>query len=485
MPENRASSPRAALAVLAVGLDGVEWYDRDASGRVYHGTSRPAGPGAADLVAAAEEAVKASGGRRRPCVLAIDHTLSRHRLVGIPPVPRKELGRVFERKAKQLMETPGEDVLYVSLPMGFLDAESGKEGLRNWMLVGMPAGRVRALRLRLRTRGFRVRRVVDKSLAALCRGQAAAPDPDGPCIVVTVDTSFATVNLTHGDELVYRDRINGNILSEPALATSMIQVIRSCAAFWRKRSRGQQVDRVVLLGLPSEQGELLSHAILPAIPGGEVVVLPAGREGEMEGRYEYLESATSTGRLNPLLNVPLPMRKAVVGVLATLLLVASGGLAWTVHADGSTGLEEIRLETADLNARIADMGRYEEENRIVDAAVVNLRDQLNRMVEIGTHGVDLEDLLVSAVGAFRGRAVLSDVTVAASEEPGRETVTLRGEADPDPRYVLRDLQELTAALEDDARLADVTLFLPDRLPGSSDGTGSGTLSFSIEATLTR
>ena len=442
---------------------GVEWYDRDAGGVVRYGSRQPSGARPVDLVEAAIEAQRAAGGRRRSCVLAIDHTLCEHRLIAMPPVPHKELPRIFERKAKQLVRHEGERILYTALPMGETEAEGGTEKLRNWLLVAFEADYLREVRLRLRAHGFKIKRVVSRSLAALCRAQAEIASSDDPFISVSVDHGVATVSLAHGEELVYRDRIEGDILTDASLPTSVVQLVRSCAAYWRKHSRGQTVEDVVLIGMPTEQGRLLSHAIAGAVGGGNVHVLPSEGADPMLGRFAFLESSIGTGRLCPDLSSPLPAHTPLAAVLIAIFLFLTGTLAWIVHDDSSADLRDVQLDTAALNTRISELSRFGEENDRIDREVQLLRDHLGRSIEVGTYGVRMEELLVSALTAFDGRASLSDITVTPGKNGGKALV-LRGIIDPDPTRLLRDLHGLTRDLEADPALADVTLTLQDTLP---------------------
>ncbi|MEW6071884.1 MAG: hypothetical protein AB1726_04710 [Planctomycetota bacterium] len=468
MTDSRPRSPLSRLAVLAVSHHGVEWYERDPNGTVRYGSHVPPGTRPPDIVAAAVEARRAAGGGRRRCVLALDHTLSRHRLIGLPPVAKKELPRIFERKARQLLELAEGPVYYSALPMGEEEGERGREKQWRWLLTALDAESIRDLCLRLRGHGFHVHRVVSRSLAALAHAQAEAGVGDEPLIVVTVDHGIATVSLAAGDELVYRDRIEGDILTEPALATSVVQLVRTCAAYWRKHHRGQQVRRVLVLGMPVAQGRLLSHAIAPIIEGGTVDVLPREGDDEKAGRFAFLEATSGTGRLCPELAFPLPSRRFLTAVLGLAFLVASGILAWTVHGNATAELRDLQLDTASLNTTIAALAPFAVENRRIEDGVAGLNAYLGRAAAVGSHGVDLEGLLDTILAAFAGRAELTEIAVGPAADGGHE-IGLRGEADPDPARVLCDLEEIRRSLESDPGIARVDLRLPARLPDAAGG----------------
>jgi hypothetical protein len=470
-------------AVLAVGRERVEWFDRDASGTLFHGVAQPAGSSAADLASAAEEAWRASGGRRRRCVLAVDDTLSRQQLLVTPRLSRRELAGVFERKAARLIDLDKQDVLYLSVPMGEESEEPDADPQLHWCLVAMNGALLRPLRVHLRSRGFRVSHVVSRSMAALCRAQQECPRPEEAAIVVAVDRNSVTVGLTHGPELVYRDRFDGDIREEPTLATSLVQVIRSCSAFWKKRSRGGDVRQVVLLGLPPQQGHLLSHVITPLVTDGEVVVLPGEGEGREVGQHEYLAAANCPGPLNPDLSFPLPTQKILVSVLLAILCLVSGTLGWILLDSVSTELRAIEADTGGLEFQAASLVPFRAANHGVATDAIRLERHLDRTAAIGSAGLPLEDLLIAVTRTFDGRATLEEIALQPSEWSGGNTITVHGHADPRPERVLQTLRELTAILESSPLFEEVLLHLPDRFPEAGDRSDSGRFDFSIEATV--
>lgn len=481
MTDPHTKNRKPASAVLAVGHHRVEWFDRCADGTLHHGVAHPAGQAASDIATAAEEAWKASGGPRRRCVLAIDDSLARHELLTLAPVSRSELRRVFERKAAHLAGVAPSEVLYHALPMGTGGGGPEADARRHWFLVAMKGGMLRPLRMQLRSRGFRLRRMVSETMAAVGRAQQAFPDPDAAGISATVSDRSVIVTMTHGDQIVYRDRIQGDIRRDPTLATSLVQVIRSCLGFWKKRSRGEEVGQIVLLGMTPESGQLLSHAVAPLIPEGKVVIVPEEGEGAEVGYHEYLAAATCHSPLNPDLSFPLPTQKTLAGILLAILILVSATLGWILIDDASTELRSIEVDTAELEIQAATLAPFGLANRATGEKLARLEAHLDRAVAIGSYGVPLDETLRVLGEAFAGRAVLVDATLEPSRDSGREGIIVHGYADPEPGRVLQLLDELVAHLEADPHFAEVVLRLPDRLPETDDGSTVRRFDFTIEA----
>ncbi len=463
--------------MLSLSPKVVEWYD-PAGGLAAYGRAEVEGPGNGALVAAAEAACRASGARRRPCIVSLADGLASHHLVHTPPLKKKELAFVFERRASKLLGVPKEDALFAALSAGG-DGSGVKGGEDAWLLVAMKRAEMSDLRLRLRKRGFQVKRVVSGRQSVVCTARRELPDPDGAAIVVGIEPGAITITLIRGEVVVNQETIEGDFLENPSLASSLVHEVKSFAGYWKKHTRGEVLEQVAVLGLQPDRGELLSHAFETAMPGASVLLLPRDAGGENAGRFAYFAAAASTGSLNPDLTTRIPPRRRVLvsGLVAVFGL--AGVLGWHLNQRVGRELDALGHEIEQLDAAAVDLPELERENARAAAGLDALRVRLERAAAVEDYGVALEDVLLDALGAFRGRADFVDINVRPEGSSGEPVASITGRADPRPAELLSSLGLLTRDLEATRSFADVELTLPEALPSPESGVRA--IEFLIDA----
>lgn len=497
------------LAVLSLTRNLAEWVELDRAGNPSYGRAEVEGLAPADLSRAAVAARRASGGRQRACVLALGDDLARQRIVRLPRLSKREMSRVLLRKAAQLLECDPDDALYTCAP---ITPEAEGDGEVALLLTAMRRSLVSRLRVQLRKRRFHVRRVSSAVLSPLGRARAACDDPDAPTVVVVVQPRSVGVSLVANSEIVHHDRLEGDFFAVPALAASVLQTVRTSAAYWRKVHRGGEVASVVVLGLPPRRGALLRQAIETALPGVAARVLPeaatlAGQElapdaseapasplglavdmgpepeapESGEGpRIEVMRSYAARGPVPADLTTRAPMRAAAAITLATLAFGLTAAVAGFGHQHFAGELESLEGELSELETQCRDLGELQNHNRLAQQHVAVLQRKIERAHAIGGAGVAYDAFLADVLRILGGRAQLVSVSVGRSFEAGRDVaVRMRITREPvSSTLALREIREGFEALEG---IFEVAVDLPTSVDASlnegADATG-------FEVTLT-
>jgi hypothetical protein len=474
-PLRRFGSAPAAVHLCA---DHAEWLD-DAGPAVRYGTAPVEGRGAAALVAAVEGARKAAGAPRRPLVLALQDGLVAFALHAVPPLGRKDLRDVLARKAARALACEPDDAVFAAFAPPSVGAAPGTQ--EPWCVTALRRAEITALCLRLRDRGFAVRRVVAGRQAALQAALSAAGPTAGATMVVVVGPTALTISLCRGSAVLNQDVIEGDLRANPGLASSLIQQAKSVVGYWRKESRGEHVEELVLFGLYDERALLLKHAFEAALPGVRVRCVPAEVADEDADRYAYLRAARCEGPLCPDLSIPMPPRRRTVAALVALGILGVAGV-------GATAAVSIRGEARLLGAHArrldrgsADLDRLRAENAHADQARRELEAELGRLAQIRATGVPVRDVFHAALAAFHGRATLVDLDVR-PDPAGGSRVAITGRVGADPATMLAALGELRRALEGSGCFAGISVLLPADLSASGAPAG-GELEFLVDGTL--
>ncbi|MEM7307216.1 MAG: hypothetical protein AAF682_11130 [Planctomycetota bacterium] len=471
----------AGSAVLCLSREVAEWFDD--SGKVArYGRATVEGEGGAALAAAADRARQESGGPRCPCVVTLGGGLIWHERIEAPPIGRKELTKVFTRKSAALLGVAREDTLFTALaPTSTDPAAPGRSGA-TWTVLAMRRAEATALRLRLRERGFSVRRVVSSRMAAVQAAQRLLSRPASAAMLVSIEPSTVTLTLFRGETILNQDRIEGDFLVNPSIATSLIHEVKSFLGYWKKESRGEVVEELVLLGLPSDRGTLLRHAFESALSGVTVIVRPdeSEEETELAGRFEHFRAARAVGPLNPALTTPLAPRRATVAALALCCTVAACAVGWRIHGRLVAQEQELRVRAGLMGAEAADLTTVYDENRDAAERIERLRASVERVALIRASGVAAEEVVAATLDAFQGRASLLDLDVRAGIAPGELKVAITGLVGADPAEILVALGGVTRSLEGSGRFRDVVLTLPDVMPDARSGRN---VEFQINALL--
>jgi hypothetical protein len=473
-----------AGSVLELSSTSAEWLAADPAAEV--GSAPVLERGARTLAAAAVAARGAHTGAAVECTLALGAGLVSVRLLELPQLKRAELALVLERKAAGWLEAPASDVLYQATEMGALEGQAQDapehNGERTWLVTAARRSELVALRQELKRAGFALRRIVPAQLAALDLARAALPEPTSAAIVVQFAPTRITIALVRDATLVHLDELAGDFLATPTLAASLIQSVRTNANYWRKLSRGSTLDQVVVIGLPSERGALLGHALEASLPGARVRVVPGApppdrAELASAGRRAALAAALVHGPFAPPLSVRVPLARSVTAaaVGASVLLVAGAGLV-ARHTRLHT-LDELTGQTERMRQRATALGLLAEQHGLERERIHGLDLRFARMLEVGSAGLAHEALLEDVLRALEGRSALASLDLRAQGE-GRALVHIEATAGPAPAAFARAVSAVRDDLVARPDWSDVELALPSEL-GASEAEEP--LRFTIDA----
>jgi hypothetical protein len=485
---------RAFPAVLRLDPGGAEWLDATDPERPLYGTAPAGGGRPADLAAAALKAIERSGGRARPCVLALSDAFVDQRFHHLPRLARRDLRSVLERKAAKALDVEPDEVVFSSLLVDDrgLASDTPDADQQTWLLSTARRSVLTDLLLRLRERRVPVRLVLGARSAALNRALPEDSRADDVSIAVTVGPSATTVALLVGSRLVTQYRLEGDFLTSPALGASVLQDVRNCAGFWRKRSRGGDVQRVVVTGLSDVHGGPLAASVKEALGDVEVVWRTAHSDHPSAGRIELLACCLRPGPLHADLTLRVAPSRGKVGLALSGAALAALGLAGVVRLQVGGSVDRLRGEASAL-VRTARELRPSEDSLVTRerARLVELR--LQRAASVASAGVPV-GLLEGVARAFEGRAELLSVDVGRAPEgsepddPGgsgdlRRRVSITGTATSDPVLVVRTLRELAARIEHSTGLRDLVVRPASLVPEPTEEGERPPLAFSIEARL--
>ena len=498
------SFPRTArTAVLYVDARLVEWCEWSATGSVAYGSSEveaedEAGDalvagevGGARLAKLALEARRRAGGRARRYRLVLGDSILTPQLVTLPTLPRKELQRVFERRAARLSGLEGRRVLFTTRAMGKPSVDPTEHSRQQrWLFLGFDGDLVETLRQQLSERGLRTRRIVSGGLTALSEALEKAPASEGAVIVAVVGEDTISISLVEERCLLDRDAIRGRLASDPAAAAALVQEVRSYAGYWRKHSRGGTVDRVILAGALPESASLLVHALSNALPQARVLLArPENDSPQDDGETVVPERIAVHAQhrppapIDPDLSFPLAPKRRLAALAGSVLFLGTGALALEQYEHGLHGLEEIRSDTEDCVARVGEHDDVLRAGRRHEQELDRLASLLERNRSISRYGLSLERILEQALEAFDGRAVFEEIEVRPAESGWEDRLTLHGTVERAPGAALERLGAIVDQLEASAEFDGVRLVLPDRLHASEAGQEASVFPFSIEAVV--
>jgi len=474
---------RRPSSVLSAGTDQVEWLGSDRKGATVYGKRRVAGGSAADIARAAAELVAELGLRPGACVLALGQGLLDQRALAFPEMPRKDLRDVAKRKTANLLGADLRETLFSAVPMSAGHPVGAEVKERQWLLLAQRRSVTSELRQQLRRRRFHVTRMVSARLATLCKAQSLRGDTQAACAVVSIWPSSASVSLICGEELVNQSVIQGNFDSEPALAATLIQELRSFEAFWRRASRGSALDQIVVMGLDAENAQQLEPAIRATIRGAQVITLPAADdERPCAGRVEALDACRYEGPFQADLTLPIAPRAssiAAVSLAAALLAGSVGAIGWRQMERSRAQLD---TETEGLLARSSDLLELVQGNERIQAELAGLEAALDRANTLGQIGMPLRAMLHHALAAFDRRATLMHLSAIG------ERLEAEGVTDPNPMSSMLALEDLRGRLEASPFYEHVTLQPPNDVPEPDGGDRKerrAWMTFAVEGLLER
>lgn len=443
----RARGAGARLPVLFVDTDIVEWSSVE-GGRVAQSPVEGQGPKA--VAEAVSRLRNAHGERAGACILALGSGYLRHKLLALPELSRREARAVLQRKAAHLAECEPENVAFAAVDFGATSSGDarGARTEHRWLLAAMQRVLVRDLCVQLRANGLRVRRIVSAHLASLAAAHARREDVERTCIVVSAHHKTTSVTVISGEGLASENVLEGNVRTQPTLAMSIVQEIRSNDAAWRKAHRGGAIEEVVLLGLPAERLPLFKNAVQTALPNARVSaefdVGPIDPESD-PGRVEMLAACRLQSPFSIDLSIPLPPRTATIAASLALTfgLVGAAGLVGFRTLRARETAE--RAAWADVAHRTGDLESLRAQNDRLEARLKELADLTARNEAVLKDGWDLRHVLGTVLHAFSDRAQLTGATLG-SRSDGAE-VQIVGSTSREPALAIENVDHIARELE--------------------------------------
>jgi hypothetical protein len=451
---------RRTSAVLIVRSDSVEWFEPGGASERHAHWPAPTASGP-ELAKAALAARRKAGGRARRCRVALAGDLVTERLISLPDVARGELQGVLERKAALALQRDPADVAFAARRAHAGQrgsSEGGGAGGSTWLVCAAGRALVRDLRLALAREGIGVSEVVSLRLARQSH-LAAARSQSHPCaLTLDVDRSGVCVALWDGADLRHWSVLNGDLEHSAALATNLMQELRSVEAWWRKQSRGGGLTSVACVGLSDQRAQVFEHALAAAIPGAEVHCErgPKQSDGTQDALdAPALRAALGRGPFALSVAVPIPVQhsRAMLVTLSVLALVAITGLV--VQSEAKRAGQRVTQEAEDMLAASRDLERLRSFNQRCETLSKALRSEIERVEAMGTQGRELALAVEACLRAVENDGEIVRLDLAPS---GELICELRLGADP--LGSIRTLDRVRERLERAPHLTGVRVSAP-------------------------
>jgi hypothetical protein len=471
------NSPKRALPVLSIGLDFVEWLSGTGEDSLISCEPAP-GQTATELAESAVRAAKSAGMRPGTCILSLGQGMVAQRHITLPGIAPKELRKILARKAGNLVDCDPADTLFSCLPLGH--HEDNQEG--KWLVLAMRRAQASELRLKLRHRGFKINKVVMGRQAFLAAAADSIEEEEGSRIVVGVETASVSVSLIDGPGLIQQSILPGAFTK--STATMLVQELRGFEAFWRKTSRGQKLDRVVIVGLDAHMGQLLESGLLGALPGVQAsFVPPIDCEPVRSSRAEALSAARSTSPFQLDLTLPLPPSRSTIFVMAACMTIIAGIIGFVGRERLISERDGWRDDVRALECQLVDFDDIEDAHALIEKSTGSLRAESERLAEVASEGVPMEAMLGAALNAFDGHGVLLSFNGQEGEESFE--LSMAGATTGDPMTGIDALESLRDSLEASDLLQEVVVMPPTGVPDRNDLKSLRRyLTFGVHATVT-
>lgn len=464
-------------AVLCISRSCAEWLEFDAANEPKYGRAALMGTAPHELARAALDARKAAGGNALRPKLALGSGLILHRVLALPTLSKKELREVIERRTTATQGEVDDGYYFTARDVGGLP-----DGERNWLSTAVEREFITKLLVQLRRRRLRVRGIAVCSLAALYRAGEFTADGESASIAITIDENSIEVSLIAEGVLISSESLEGNLQENSHLISSVLQTVRSVAAFWRKSRGGAEVARVRVFGMTSERGAFLEQAIAGALPGAQAQCDqgPTTDSDDSE-RISTLSACLSDHPIAPNFMVPLPLtRKAeVIGLSACAGALLLGFAIVSRAVEGPR--RELMQEIAQLEDESAKLPILREVELNSGQAISSLERRVNRASRVHTSGIDYRNTMADLLGAFGDRAAVLSVSVGA-ENDGIHEVTLSGVTESASIDSLLRIQGIENALAELPGVSNIRIDVPTRMVGAGEESSNG-LRFSINVSL--
>lgn len=435
---------RRYAEVFAPGMPDGELHRRS-----FEGTEDPE-----VLAENAKQALTELGERRRRVVLLLEDGLARSLELKLPPVPDSELRSVIERQLDRDLESP----------QHFL-AESAQGAAENgelWRVSCVPKDFHRELLSALRHEGIEVMAThsLDHTLLASSRARLD-PGQVGACVLFGNDRVL--VGLQNATSTLRLSALPLRQDHDPAsLAIGLTQELRNVAAFWRKASRGSELDTWWSLGGTDAQVEALRSGALTALGG-----LPGEHLGAEAPRETVLRSALGRSARDLDLAPGLEPRRSRVAALSVLVSTVLVGFLAVQLPGWRTRVQENRERLEVAAAEDLEWARLSHARSQLESARSRFEGEMARMSSLNQRGLNLGEFVFRVSQAFEGRAALLGIDAGQGSD-GRE-VHLSATLPQIGVIDVQALQALRADLEALPFLESVRVDLANQLP-SERGT---------------
>lgn len=465
----RSLRRRHPTAVLRLSRRWAEWLDWDGEGRATLERRPVEGERPQDLARAALQAAAVAQRGRRRCIVALAEGLLKQRAIELPPMASAARRAVLARKAAGLLDLTEDRVLYSALELADDEAARSAQGTTRWLLVAQERAFAVALRTALEAGDLRPERVVSESLAHLDAAQRLRGEVGPACIVIDVGDAEVGVGLIAARAVHHMTVLPGSLASTPALALTLLHEVRTLEAFWRKESRGGNVEQVVLLGLDAERSEALGAAVRSVLPAVTLTAEPAERGAPGSGRLASIAACAAEGPFTLEIGARRPVRTARVLTVGTALLTLIG--AFAVYSQRGTAEETRRLrEEADFLARESgDLELLRASTAGAREAVTRLDQEVRRLERTAALGLALEPCLREILLACGRDAVPLSIRVRAPWDGRAGELVVSGRTPADPLDSTRRLALVAQRLQRSQRFEGVEVLVPDSLPDPREG----------------
>lgn len=465
----RRPQRRRPPAVLRLSRRWAEWLDWDAEGRATLERRPVEGERPQDLARAALEAAAAAPRGRRRCIVALAEGLLKQRAIELPPMAAAARRAVLARKAAGLLDLSEDKVLYSALELADDDVARSAQGATRWLLVAQERAFAVALRTALEAGDLRPARIVSESLAHLDAAQRLRGEVAPACIVIDVGDAEVGVGLIAERAVHHMTVLPGSLSSAPALAMTLLHELRTLEAFWRKESRGSNVEQVVLLGLDAERSEALGAAVRSVLPAATLTADPAERGAPGAGRLASIAACSVQGPFALEIGVRRPVRTGRVLAVGAALLTLLGTFA--VYSQRGTADETRRLreEATFLAREAADLEFLRASTAGAREAVARLDQEVQRLERTAALGVSLEACLREVLLACGRDAAALSIRVRAPWDGRAGELVVSGRTSADPLGSTRRLALVAERLQSSRRFEAVEVLVPDSLPDAREG----------------
>lgn len=455
----------------------------------------------------------AHGVPKRSMVLGIAPDLVLPRVLGLPSLPQRDLEPVMARRSSSLLDLEPKEVSYAALD---LDGEDVEE--RRWLVHAIPKAPLAKMQKVFRDGGFTVKHAISARTAPFVSERCIeAAAEEGATLVALFERDHCAVGLLSAGRVVHLSAILGGAQDYAEGTTnfkSFIQELRGIDAFWRRSSRGESVNAVILGGLePSSVAQFE-----PAIHGGlgEVRITLLGEEDAVEissgaaaaqddvfgGVHDTARSlvddphdAARVGLLQTFLSpratvldmsVELrPQLRSLVAV-GTASAILFGAMAFSVREDLREKAIEIDRQAAVVQGAAVDLPGLQTLERQVVSLESEVRAACGELQAVSAAGLSIHDLTNGLLSAFGpGLQLLSASAVAPIPAQSQDGVLrIRGTVQDLPGATATALSDLEDRLANLPGVVSANVELPslsDR--EAATGTAGATLKFSAVLTL--